>query len=218
MKNCPFCAEEVQSEAIKCKHCGSDLTKVPAVVPAKPVNATNWKRVGIVSLVVLVAVIAIGAMAGNKKGGQSQTSPPAPTIAAPNIPKPVTTTSTQTTASAPKIISYEVVSKWNIPNGGVGEDIVIPTSYLNQADMTALGQTLKSDLQNDRNAFVTVYTDKKAEAMKSEVLGTDATQSELDFYDSHHVAEYAKNANTGYHNYDFGLSGFGGANDTSINY
>jgi hypothetical protein len=37
-RECPFCAEWIKSEAIKCKHCGSDLSDAPAAPLPPPVT------------------------------------------------------------------------------------------------------------------------------------------------------------------------------------
>lgn len=106
---------------------------------------------------------------------------------------PTTTQVAQSTAP-----NYEIIKRWSIPNGGEGKLIVIAPEHANETDLVALGEKLKEDTKGDRNATIMVYTDKKAADLYAK-LATGLTPTEDELYNTHFVATYDRNINTGYH-------------------
>lgn len=160
-------------------------------------------------VVAVLVFMAIGGATLPQSGASPST--------APEVPVTQSVADAQSTVKKTPI-SYQIVDRWTIPNGGDGKVVVISPDLLNETDMVALGNKLKSDVQNDRNAFISVFDNASAAALRDKVLSQKATAAEQDLYDEHFVGEYDKNANTGYHEFDIYFDGVMGTNQKTIQY
>lgn len=151
----------------------------------------------------VIGLISNMSRSNTTKGGTSQTSQPSPT---PQIQI--------------KDISYEVVKTWEIPNGGYGKVIVISPDNFNEEDVAALGEKLKKDTKNDRNAFVYIFTDRKAAEMRDRLFdpADKLSSKEEEFYDAHYVGDYVRNINSGYHQLTIYFDGVMGTNNKTFKY
>ena len=212
-KACPFCKELVHRDAIVCPHCQREVAaerlqvapgpaSVPHLASARKGALSNTERLIVVAIFVVIAFVVLYSNTKTPEGSSN--------VAADKSSSSLSSGASvsQSGAAAP---SYKVLEQWSIPNGGFGRAIVVKANPTEE-ELRALGEKLRQDTRNERNAFVFVYDDERAARNRRAAFSEKLPKTDLRHHDRHQVAKYFRNANTGFHELDITAKGLDGPN------
>jgi hypothetical protein len=215
--NCPECNNEVSDSAVTCPRCGYDLRRQKYYIPTQKKSKASGFSIFLITLLFILVIGFFFRGNGDKSNNNSTV------LSKEEIEKNVKNRIKENAIGKPSktndnFITYEVVKRWSIPNGGEGKIILISHKLFNEKDMIALGEKLRNDTFNDRNAFVKIYDSRDAINLRDRYESEKTSSSENKFYEKHMLAQYSKNGNTGYHEYNIFLWGFMNDNYKTIKY
>jgi DNA-binding LacI/PurR family transcriptional regulator len=113
-------------------------------------------------------------------------------------------------AHAQSRLSYKIVEEWAIPNGGFGRTIVVNKVHPTEAELRSLGQKLTQYTKSEGTAYIFVYDDERAARNRLAAFREELTEAETRYHDRHAVAVYARNAETGFHQFRLHPKGLDG--------
>ncbi len=129
-----------------------------------------------------------------------------------NTPSPTTLLIDIPYQTYPTQIDNEVNTDFETKN------IIIDPKYVNQTDLTALGEKLKNETKNQSHVFISIYDNTKAAQLRDKATRDELNKTDATFYDKHFVGQYTKNTATGFHQFQIYINGLSGKNQKTITY
>jgi len=97
-------------------------------------------------------------------------------------------------------IPYKVVREWHV-NEGRCQVIIVAPEQVSQSKLRRLGEQLHQERQNDKRAFVYIYSDERAARLREEHSKLSATDEA--FHDNNFIGEYSKNSPMNHEEYSY---------------